>query len=276
MARRKMYELNEYKEGISNKDYHGLKDFVSSSQFKKAMDDHTTFLYYQNNKVQDEPWSPSKTNAKDLGSLVHTLLLEPHELENEFIFINTHGVNFRNKEGQVLKAKYIAMAKKEGKILLKTTDLAVATKMVASVRAHPFAWKLLTEKGKSELSGFYESNGVKQRIRPDRLSFSRGIVDVKTIEDIEQFEYFARHVWHYDLSAYQYKHGHKLITGEDVDFWFVVVERTAPYRVEVRRASELFLKRGQKKYNKAVANVLIARDKEYNPERYQQADYRDI
>lgn len=274
--------LNNYHEGISNNDYHANKEFFSSSQLKNAIESYATFRYYMENGKKDEDvWSPTKINSKDFGTLVHTLLLEPENLMDEFLFIDVVGKNFRTKEGKEYKAKMLSLAESSNKIPMAAHGLEKARKCVESVRKHDFANKLMTCPGRPELSGYFkeENSDLLMRFRPDRLvdlDEGSAIVDVKTTQNIEEFNKIANWTFHYDLSAYMYIQGHKQLTGEEVPFFFLVVESETPYRTAVYKASKQFLDRGMKKFNIAVENVLYALDKPVNRDVFQQADWEII
>lgn len=275
--------LNNYHEGISNNDYHANKEFFSSSQLKNALESYATFRWYLNNgKKEDSEWSPSKISSKDFGSLVHALLLEPHTVMDDFLFIDVIGRNFRTKEDKAYKAKMLESAKISGKIPLASTALDKAKKCVEQVKKHAYANKLMTAPGKPEMSGYFkdEDTGLMLRFRPDRLveleDEGTVMVDVKTTENIEEFAKIAKYRFHYDLSAAMYLDGHMKLTGEIVPFVFLVVESEPPYRVAVFRCSDIFTNKGKHKYEIAKQNVLYALEKPLNEELYQQADWEII
>lgn len=272
--------LGKYHTGISNNDYHAMKEFYSSSQLKNAKESPATFRWYLENKnASKTEWSPSYTDAKDFGSLVHCLLLEPHKVKDEFIFMDTIGVNFRTTEGKALKGKFMGMAEKSGKILMAATDLEKARFCKEAALAHPFARKLLEAQGQAEISGFYkdETSGLHLRFRPDRLLMGMGIImDIKTTQDIEKFEQVAKWTFSYDLSAYMYLEGNKHLTGEMFDFYFLVIESQAPFRVAVYKASKDFLAVGRSKFTRALESVKIAMSQTFTPTIYQKADYEEI
>ena len=266
-----------YETGISNNVYHLLKTHYSSSQFKHAVDSHASFRWYlENGHVGSTEWKAG--SAMDFGSLVHTLLLEPHLVEKEFAFMDVLGQNFRTKAGKEYKAQFLA--KNKDKIVLQAHDLDRAKMCVDAVKEHSFAMKLLEAKGEPEVSGFFEYEGLEQRIRPDRLVSDLDgrtvIVDIKTTDDIEKFERKAKWELDYDLSAYMYQLGHSIITGEMVDFFFLVVESSAPHRVAVYRASDKFLETGKRKYEKALANIKTALKVPSKPVVFQDCMFEEI
>ena len=276
--------LNSYVEGLTNDEYHGDKKYFSSSQLKYAIQNSATFQWYLNNgKPNEREFKPSEINALDFGTLVHCLLLEPHMLEKEFLFIDCIGKDFRRKEDKQYRAIMSERAFNDNKILIQAHAMDKASKCVEAVKAHKFASRVLFETpGTPEVSGYYQDStyNLFLRFRPDRLVHdldgNSAIIDVKTTRNMDDFNKKANWDFHYDLSACMYLTGHLALTGEWADFYFVVVESEAPFRAAVYKASEAFLKRGMIKYNRAIANISEALGREFKPEVYQACDWEEI
>lgn len=267
-----------YMEGISNADYHGDPTCLSSSKVKKAVNNSASYRYLLDNpEDRNEKWSPD--SRKDFGSLVHALALEfptdPGIIDREFAFMDTIGKTFRTNVDKAAKAKFLSDNK--DKIVLPTHKLAIAKKAVEAIKAHPFANELLFGNGRSEISGFANCpySGRPVKVRLDRDSFDHGIVDLKTTEDITKFEKIAKWVWHYDLSAYMYQMVDAVIHGIVRPYYFVVIDDRM--RVEVLKASEEFLARGQRKYEGSMDNIAVALGKDA-PEitRWQETKFEEI
>lgn len=271
-------KLNTYIEGIGNNEYHADKDFLSSSQLKYAVKDHGNFNYMMAHREDREKTVDS---AMDFGSLVHAMLLEPHTVETDFVFMDTDGRNWRTKVDREYKAQFMAGA--GDKMVLSYTAKKRAEQCAANAMAHPFFNKLLTAPGIPEASGFYEDDfyKLKLRFRPDRLitdlDGGSAILDVKTTANIKDFERKAKYDFNYDLSAHMYIKGDLAIRKVlDVPFYFGVVESQPPYRVAVYKASDQFLYNGMKKYTSALSNVKIARNMPADNIRFQEVDYQEI
>ncbi len=268
---------HRYYEGISNNDYHSDKSYFSSSQLKTAIDGPASFRWYlKHGKKADTDWKPD--NAMDFGTLVHAILLEPHTIDKDFAFMDTVGRNFRTKIDREYKAKFLANA--HNRIVLQAPDLERARMCRDAVAKHEFARELMETKGQVEVSGYFEDEGLKQRFRPDKLvaniNDEPAIVDVKTIDNIEQFHKRAKYELSYDLSAYMYINGHLKLTGEILPFYFLVVESRAPHRVAVYKCSEEFLKWGRLKYERAIANVKKALEIKTEEVAFQEANWEMI
>ena len=277
--------LGSYHENIPNNTYHGLKDYFSSSQVKQAIDSHAHFRYYlENGKQEESKWTPD--SARDYGSLVHALALEfptdPGIIEREFAFMDVIGKNFRTKEDRQYKAQFLS--KNEDKIVVPAHRLPEAKLAVEAIKDHSFARELICEKGISEYSGFSKDPDYDLyiRTRVDRLNLKYGLVDLKTTDNIEDFLYIAKWVWHYDLSGWMYCRNHELLTGEWPDWYFVVVD--SQNRVAVFKATkdgDFFQgkgkhKGGKKKYEMAMKNIQKALDIKEEKVRYQEVDFEEI
>lgn len=274
--------LGTYQAGISNNDYHAMKDYFSSSQVKEAHDSASSFRWYlKNGKKADSVWSPTKRSAMDFGSLVHALVLEPETVMDDFMFVETNGVSFRSNDGKALKAKWINQSTAAKKILLTNNDHACARLCRDAIMNHEFASELFKSKGRPEISGFFhdEDFGLDMRFRPDYLvddyEGASAIVDIKTTEAFDDFKKKAYWEFKYGLSAHMYIKGHKIVTGEEVPFFFVVAESVAPYRVMVRKA-ESILRIGENQYNRSMANVALAVKNKSPIVTYQEAKYDPI
>lgn len=272
-----MSKLNNYIEGISNNDYHADKDFISSSQLKYAEKSHAEFRYRMNKPYDPGKWD--ENNAMSFGSYLHSLCSEPHLIEKEYAFMDCEGRNWRTKEDRTYKAKFLEHY--SDKIVLPDHARARGDKCMASAMAHPFMKSIIEGEGDVEFSGYYHDDfyGIDIRFRPDKKMIINGkpaIVDFKSIYNIEQFEKSAKWERSYDLSAALYLEGHKVITGEDADFWFPVIESQPPFRVAVYKASEKFLDMGKRKLVKAKTNVNIARKNTNKHILFQEVDFQEI
>lgn len=274
-----MEKLNTYIEGINNEDYHADRDYVSSSQLKKAIDSHANYRYEMSKPRVETRWK--KDNAMDFGSLVHCLLLEPEMLDKEFAFIDVEGRQFRSKEDKAYLARLLDLHK--GKIILPNSAMPKAKICVESALSHPFFKKMLECSGEAEMSGYFQDDfySIPQRFRPDRKLYDLdglpAILDVKTTGYFDNFAKIAKWDLHYDLSAAMYVEGNKKVTGEaDVPFYFGVVETVPPFRSAVYKASDRFLEAGFVKYRKALSNVNMANGLTEPMVRYQEVDYQEI
>lgn len=71
----------------TNEEYHGEKNHLSSSNFKMLLNDPEEFYKH---KILGEPKEISNRTqaAFDEGSYAHSLILEPHMIEQEYVFFD--------------------------------------------------------------------------------------------------------------------------------------------------------------------------------------------
>ncbi|KRC52146.1 hypothetical protein ASE16_03600 [Leifsonia sp. Root227] len=99
------------------------------------------------------------------------------------------------------------------------------------------------------MSVFAEIDGVPVRARFDALSSDGAAVDLKTTDDATPSG-FAKSVakWGYDVQEAWYDDVHDAATGVPLGaFYFIVVEKSAPYEVAVHRLPELWVEMGRTK-----------------------------
>jgi len=121
-----------------------------------------------------------------------------------------------------------------------------------SIRGHAFASKLLFGEGESEvpIRGTDAGSGVLCRCKVDRASLDSDrpfVVDLKTTMDasprgfansVAKFGYHRQQVFYSRLIT--------AVCARDVDFWFVVVAKKPPHRVEVYQLEPTWIERGVK------------------------------
>lgn len=203
-------------DGISNKAYHADPALGSTSLKTLAT---KTPAHYQHDKAH-----PKSSNAFDIGTVTHSLILEGCEAGVEVI-------DTPAKRGKVWTDPATA-ARDAGKIPLLWSEWEQVIAMRDSVMAHPVARELFTGH-RAEASVFWDEDGQTYKCRPD--AWKPGLlVDLKTTVNADPNEFGkVAHGFGYHQSAAHYIDGVKAATGEDLPFRFVLVEKTAPYFVSV-------------------------------------------
>ncbi|TXF11147.1 PD-(D/E)XK nuclease-like domain-containing protein [Pelomicrobium methylotrophicum] len=197
---------------------------------------------------------PEPTPAMQLGTAFHVALLEPDRLGETFVVAPKF--DRRTKEGR--QAAEAWEAEHAGKTALTAEQMNAIEQMVASVKQHAGAAGLLAN-GMAEMSGFWSDpeTGIECKCRPDWLAMAgetvTGIVDVKTCVDASA-DGFARAIatLGYDLQAAFYQDGLKAMTGRTIPFYFIAVEKEAPYAVAAYEASDEVIEVGRAKYRGAL------------------------
>jgi hypothetical protein len=264
-------------EGMSNADYHA-HPAVSSSQIKTMW---RSALHFWAEYIDPEREEEETSNdAYSLGSLVHTLFLEPHLFESEYLVLPENApsrptsaqLNAKKpSEDSVAKIAWWAEfdEKLAGRTLITADQLKAARRMVKQANLHPFASGTMqeyAEQSRVEVSIFFEDpdTGVECRIRPDWClppceKFPNGLIlDLKTTDDARS-EAFARSCtkFGYDISSAMYVDGFQQYfqTEAPPNFLFLVVEKDPPHATACYYAGPTMLDVGRHKLSKCLAEL---------------------
>lgn len=246
---------------LSNSGYHARPE-VSSSQLKTILRSPAHFhAAYLSGAPKKEP-----SASMVLGSLTHTLFLEPEKYASEYIVAPSWDA--RTKEGKAIRDAFMAEA--DGKTVIAQGQLQAAQSMVSALCDH--AIREAMTGGHAEASIFYgdDATDLNCRIRPDyhiapNDDWQTGlIIDVKTTDDARP-DAFARTciTYGYDLSAAMYCAGFMRHYGttEPPLFLLLVVERDTPNAVACYECSPEMLAKGGEKYRRALALLAECHEK---------------
>lgn len=186
-----------------------------------------------------------ESKAFDLGSAVHTLVLEPELFEKEYVVSK---VDKRTKAGKEM-LEYIS---KNNLTLLSPDDYKIAKEMANSVLSSKFG--TLIQNGKAEQSYFGNLNGVDVRCRPDYYREDIGLViDLKTTIDASS-DGFSKSCgnFNYHIQDSFYTDAMKSAGLKVNDFIFIAVEKKPPYMVGAYRLGEPEKDLGREHYEKLL------------------------
>lgn len=231
--------------GISNADYH-----AGPGISKSGLD----VLAVAPAKYYDTYISPTRvrrdeTAAMRFGTLVHTAILEPHEI-NRWLVMDK--VDRRYKEGKAAYAAALEEAEASGRLLVDRdeydTIMAMSTSFYGARVSEHF------DTGVPELSVYWidEDSGVFCRCRPDWLG-SDAIVDLKTTDDASP-DGFRRSAmkWRYHVQAAFYLDGLSANGIELPYFIFAAVEKHRPHLVMGHGAGHNFIESGRREYKRLL------------------------
>lgn len=227
--------------GLTNAEYHAEKEHLSSSNLKLLLDSPAEF-YKQ--KILGQKSNKSSA-AMDLGSYVHSLILEPESVDKEYATYT--GWRRQGAEFETFKQQ------NSGKIILTTPQEHTGKRLAQSTKANPAALSLLTG-GVPELSLATEMMDVKVKMRADYINANKGyIVDVKTTRYPSHIDTFRRVVRElgYELSAALYCDIAYRIYGKVFDFYWLVISKS-DVETQVYRASTHTLSEGSALVTKAL------------------------
>ncbi|MFW1676414.1 PD-(D/E)XK nuclease-like domain-containing protein [Pontibacter sp. JAM-7] len=227
--------------GIPNADYHAGEG-LSSSALKLLLKSplHYKHQYIDGNRTES-------TAAMLMGSLVHTMVLEPDELEHDYLIIDA---STRTTKAYKEAAEF---AGNRTPVLL--TELDSAAEIANAVLAHPTAANLLRGSQNEHSVYWMERDGLLCKCRPDIWRPDIGVVaDLKTTTDASPGD-FAKQIANlgYHISAEWYLRGIEKATGTRPDTWaWVVVEKSAPFAVQIYEADSDMLAKAADKIDAAL------------------------
>lgn len=168
---------------MTNTEYHAHKA-VSKSDLDLI---HRSPLHYRSAKEMPR----EQTETLLLGSVVHKLVLEPKDFDNEYAVAPT--CDRRTKEGKAAWNDFVAASK--DKTVVSDVIYQKAKSIADSAINHPVAKKLLVN-GTAEQSFFWTEDGVECKCRPDYLRNDGIIIDLKTTQDASP-ESFTKSAYNY-------------------------------------------------------------------------------
>ncbi len=191
-----------------------------------------------------------------LGTLTHTLVLEPDEFAKQFILIPK--LDQRSPKNRELKGALEKKAFEENLVIIDQKQYDHANAMAKSVRAHPLVQQNMKQ-GFPEVSYFWEKDGHKLKARPDWVN-GKYWMDLKTAKDATRQGfiracadggYHRRASFYIDCAKFH---------GDDVDYVYVLVHKTPPYQVGIYTIPAKHLDVGRTQYTNALIDL-----KDYNP-----------
>lgn len=229
--------------GLTNAEYHSEKAHLSSSNLKTLLNSPAQF--YDEKILGNKRIGGGSTAAMDLGSYVHSLILEPEMVDKEFAFFKGW-----RKQGQDFEAFKEAS---NGKIIISEPQAHTGQQLARSVEACKAALGLL-KGGAAELSLAAKILGVPVKMRADYINPDQGyILDVKTTRwpsDADTFRRTMRELG-YELSAALYCKIAYEVYGKLFDFYWCVISKT-DIETQVYKASTNTICEGSAMVEKAL------------------------
>lgn len=222
--------------------YHRMSELGSTQAKELLRSAPAKFHYWRGKKRPDK-------KAFDIGHAVHSRVLG---VGSDIVRIPD---NYLAKDGAIstkLAKEFVEKARENGQIPLKSEEFQPIQDMTDAVLNHPTASKLLM-RGKAEVSVITRDpeTGAKVRCRFDYLQFPRDpfaiAVDLKTADDASP-DGFLKSVldYGYHISQEFYRDAYRYATGEEVEFSFIVVEKSPPYMVGQYRLDPKFVEMGRR------------------------------
>lgn len=222
-----------------------IKEYHNADGLSKSMMDYLT-KSPAHLKYATENREERQNDNLTMGSLLHTILLEPQKFKQEYI-IMPNNVDRRTKQGKEIYENLIANG--QGKEIISQEQFELANIWASKILEHPKASEYFKRHAKNEVSIFWtdKNTGELCKARPDKIILEDDcIVDLKTAVSAQQDD-FQRKAFEfgYHRQAYWFAEAYKQQYGRDLkEFVFIVVEKTPPYNVVVYVASEFFIEVG--------------------------------
>jgi hypothetical protein len=203
----------------------------------KKSPNHYKWRYIQGNE-------PSDTPAKKYGRLVDWALLAPQEFLRRYVITKT----FKGKGAKAAKKEWQKSLPADA-IVLSQADAEDVAAQIEALYAHPRAVKLLSNGTPQVHTYFHDPEFKVVKILPDGtevlepvfwygvMDFYRSgnfIVEVKTAASAQWWN-FNRDAYKFDyhIQMFLYRRAVMAITGQKPDLAMIVLEKGAPYNVEI-------------------------------------------
>lgn len=201
---------------ITDAEYFGVKA-LSASQIKQF--DKGAYWFWKSSPYNPDKEPEKETDALIFGKLCHCLLLEPAQLENEYV-IADFGASRKNKKYESAKAE------NPGKIVITQDELDRAMKMIAKVKEHKLASTIL-DGATAEMPFMWtdKETGMPCKAKLDAIKRTKNgivVIDYKTSSDIEGLLNWPQKL-QYPLQAEFYSRAVEAKYGErPCEFVFVI------------------------------------------------------
>ena len=243
---------------MPEREYHAHPS-LSSTQARQLLESPSHYKWALDHPRPD-------TQAFDVGTAAHTKILGVGA--GIIAYPAEHLTPSGNVSTKPATASWADEQRANGLTPVTPDSVAAVDAMAESVLAHPAARRLLEQPGHPEASIFATDpdTGIDVRCRFDYLS-DPGIgpwtaVDVKTAGDRGASAHeFTKSVakWGYDVQQGHYQDTARFDLGVEPSFYYVVVEKTAPYRVAVHQLTDPWEQMGKAKARIARERLAEAR-----------------
>lgn len=215
------------------------------------------YKYFLENQRED-------TAAFAFGRAVHAAILTPSAFKKDFAVI-PEGIDRRTKAG---KEEYQAfLDASAGKEILTAADAETVKAIVKAFKKNRDAVQLLKGTKREKPLFWTDDNGIFCKCRID--AYKAGlIVDLKTAQDAET-ETFTKEALRYGydvqaahyLDAYQHKE-----SAVRPEWYFIVIEKTEPYAINILRADIGFLDYGFIRRQELIEKLKACQDQKAYPD----------
>lgn len=242
--------------GMTEKDYNeaeGLRSSIASIIDKQT-------LAHAKHAMQN--FDQSDKGALILGSAAHDYIFRPS------IFDEKWGILPSNYKGTTTagKEKKAALADVHGNNILKSDEHQLLISFKKSLESHPTISKLLAGITETELSIFWEEQGIQCKARLDAVAEIGGtavLIDLKTSRSAAQSDFERSCInYGYLIQSAHYLAGAKacgIVKEDNNNFLHVVIEKEAPFLCAVYCLDDGSLELGEKRRQEAMRKYSCAK-----------------
>lgn len=192
-----------------------------------------------------------------VGRAAHVLILEGRQrFQDEYAVGGPINPKTGEPFGRYTKA-FDEWASAQGKPVITTDDATLIAKLDESVRAHDLAKDLLSN-GVAEGVVRMDYCGFASQARLDWVNPSRGLIDLKTCDNLTWFEGEARGFGYLHQMAF-YRALIFQASGVIVPVFFIAVEKREPHRTGVFAIAPDVLTAAQKENEQAMERLALCR-----------------
>ena len=210
-----------------------------------------------------------------VGRAAHVRILEGREAY-EAAFALGGPINEKTGKpyGSGTKA-FAEWAEAQGKPTLALDQVELIEQMAAGVGMNDEAVALLLY-GRAEGVARAEYCGTPCQIRVDWLHPHRGIVDLKTCDDLTWFEADARRYGYHRQVAFYRAVLAQVLGGALVPVHLIAVEKKEPFRCGVWRVGDDTLAQAQRENEAAIRRLLVCRERDEWPTGFEEIRVLDV
>ncbi len=212
--------------------YYSDKEYITNSMLGRLDKSPQHLQRYLDGHTEE-------TKALSFGKAFHTMILEPEKVDNTIAVFE--GKTRRGKAWDEFSMEH------SNKLIISSSEWNTLTEMYDVISNNKSATEFLSQ-SKKECINIWKDNltNLKCKGKADcviNTGEGKILADVKTTTDAS-LEAFRRSSWKYgyDRQAAWYLDGF-----DATEFWFIVIEKTAPYRMGVFKAGDEFIIEGRNK-----------------------------
>jgi exodeoxyribonuclease VIII len=184
------------------------------------------------------------SKALSFGKAFHTMVLEPNKLDDTIAVFE--GKTRRGKVWDDFSMEH------SDKVIISSSEWDTLTSMYNVILKNNAATEFLSQSQKECVNIWQEGlTNLKCKGKADCVidtGSGKILIDIKTTADAS-LDVFRRSCWKYgyDRQAAWYLDGFNA-----TEFWFIVIEKTAPYRIGIYKAGDELITEGRKKNRRLV------------------------